>query len=147
MLKEARYKCWGWPFSGFPEFNKVVYVIVGSCCYFSGIERKKRTSTINAAESIIEAIAKQERIPMKEFRFFDLQTHRGYDKRPGEYEFDELILEENAQGKQEGKINSVKIGGEKALIITQDTQGFIVVSWRPSKCSSEILDIFREHID
>lgn len=61
MLKEAKYRCWGFGRDPiFPEYNKVVYTIVEDWCVFSGIELKLKTSTINAAESIIKAISDQE---------------------------------------------------------------------------------------
>lgn len=93
MLKNAQYPCWGFSntalFVGlgmqdpatatvFPEFNKVVYAMLGDHCYFSGTERELCTSTITAAESIIEAIAKQEGVDPLLVHWFDLQTYEGY---------------------------------------------------------------------
>lgn len=146
MLKQAEYECWGWGVPGMPRYNKVVYVIMENCCYFSGIEREKRTSTINAAESIIKSIAQQEGVSPMSFRYFDLQTHRGYDKLPGEYQLDELILEKDPRGERKGGTEEIEIEGEKVLLITGDSYGFTIGSWRPTECPPDILEIFKEYI-
>ena len=80
MLKEVKYPCFGFPLEGFPKEHRVVYLIKGNLCYFSGIEIG--TSTINAAEYIISKICAQEKINPIHFRFFDIQTHLGYETKP-----------------------------------------------------------------
>lgn len=119
-MEEAAYPCWGAGFGPmFPEFNRVVYAIVGDCCYFSGIEKKLRTSTINAAESIIMAICKQEGVFPNRLRWFDLQTHHGYDsKQPGGFELDEVVFKHDSK-----------------------------VYWIPTLCPPDIFLLFREYID
>ena len=118
MLKEARYKCWGHG-PEFPEFNVVKYLIISDHCYFTGIERKKRTSTINAAREIVQAIADQEGVPLRSLRFFDLQTHQGYNKRLGEYALDEVVIPDEFQSG---------------------------VRWYPADCTSEVQTAFQGYI-
>ena len=131
----------------FPEYNKVVYAILGNCCYFSGIERQYRTSTINAAASIVQSIAEQECIPIAALRWFDLQTYRGYEKRPGEYELDELAIGPTSNLQPtEGGITEFEVEGGQAILITQDTEDFRVTGWQPTQCPPEILELFRECI-
>ncbi len=85
-----------------PEFGTVFYAILGNSCYFSGINRtggpRSATSTINAAEDIITAIAKQEGIPAKKLQFFDLQTQEGYQKLAGVFELDKVVFEVTDDG-------------------------------------------------
>jgi len=96
----------------------VVYTIVGNRCYFSGIECELRTSTINAAESIMQAISEQEGVPVNRLRWFDLQTHRGYGgKRPGEFKINELAIRADPAGARRGSTRKTKIGGEMAIVI------------------------------
>ncbi|GEM_PF-3137247 len=94
MLKTSYYDNWGYPIVG-PEFTKVVYALMGQDCYFSGAPREVSlgTSTINAAESVIEGIVEREKVSFDDFTFFDLQTYRAYsDKFSGFYTLDELVL-------------------------------------------------------
>ena len=121
-LKEVKYPCWGYGFEDFPRFNKAVYVIKGNSCYFSGIEKKKSTSTINAAEEIVKAIVTQENVSVHVLCYFDIQTYKGYHKFPGEYEVDELIISPE--------------GGK----------GFHVSSWDPTVLPDNICDLFQEYI-
>ena len=66
----------------------VVYYVEGDQCVFCGFSNMS-TSTINAAEAIILAIAKQENIDPKSLTFYDLQTYKTFsDKEPGEFELD-----------------------------------------------------------
>lgn len=116
MLKKAAYQscesedCW------------VVYLIVGDCCYFSGIQRTM-ASTINAAEEVILAITEQEHVPIRSLRYFDLQTHEGYgSKLPGAYEINEL------------------------KVLLDDRLEPHVVSWMIADLPPEIFEAFREHI-
>lgn len=157
MLKEARYKCWGFVTAKvvpgaedlkFPEFNRVVYVIIGDCCYFSGIERRLRTSTVNAAESIVKAISEQEEVAIERLRWFDLQTRRGYQwYAPGKYELQELLIGPSGDlTPQEGGIAEVEIAGETAIVVTPDEEDFVVTGWRDAPCPPEVLELFREYI-
>lgn len=117
VLKEIQYKNLGGPEFG---YAKVVYTIfLGNQCVFSGITPGPgRTSTINAAETIIAAIAQQEGCEVDEFRFYDLQTKSGYEqKKPGEYEFDALRIED---GHVEG--------------------------WQSTECPEHVLEAFRQYI-
>ncbi len=91
-LKKARYENFG----GGNKYAEVAYEIFGDRCVFCGITPPhKRTSTINAAESILQAIADQEGVPVTNLRFFDLQTQMGYNMAPGLFEFDELVFTVN----------------------------------------------------
>lgn len=89
----------------------------GYKCVFSGVSGNGK-STINAAEGIIKAIAETEKVPLK---FYDLQTHKGYDYfKPGEYSFDLLIITNQ-----------------------NDPE---VVRWVPERLFREALEVFKEHI-
>jgi hypothetical protein len=122
MLRQAQYRCNGWGLEGMPEFNKVIYLIKDRQCYISGIESEKRTATINAAEDIVMAIAKKEKFDFLNYRFYDLQTQKGYDYfLPGQFQFDELRL-------------------------VKDIHGLRVDAWIKSELPKEIFAIFRVHI-
>jgi hypothetical protein len=144
MLKETKYRCWGYPFPGCPEFHKVVYAIIGNVCYFSGTERG--TSTINAAESIIKEICTQENVPIKNLRFVDIQTHLGYRKPSGVYMVNELTIKLRPGTKRKGGIEQIEIGGEKGLLITGDQEGFEVTSWAKTPFPVDVLELFRPYI-
>lgn len=106
----------------YPNFGKgrsyVDYQIFdGQRCIFSGVT-DGGTSTINAAERIIKAIAEAEKVPLE---FYDLQTQKGYSYyRPGEYSLDLLIL-------KDGRLDSV-------------------IAWRPENLPPEVLKAFKNHI-
>jgi len=98
VLKEARYGCWAAGLDGFPEQNKVLYIFVGNACYFTGVEREMRTSTINAAESIIRSICQLEQVQPFDIHWYDLQTSLGYGGagsrwHPGTFVLSELMVE------------------------------------------------------
>jgi hypothetical protein len=124
LVKHIQYKRWEFA----KNSNKVAYAIVGKNCYFTGTEKENRMSTINAAEYIIKAITEQEKISVKDYRFFDLQTHRGYSKAQGVFELDELILDFSKKS-------------------TCDSSNFVVSMWMPAKCSDEVRKIFQEYIN
>jgi hypothetical protein len=107
-----------------PEFNEVLYLIEDNCCFFSGIGTENRTSTINAAESIIQSIADQENVHIQTFRWFDLQTHLGYDKASGDYEMDELLVE----------------------IDRERPEGFTVTQWKHTECPPDVSEAFKDQI-
>jgi len=116
-LKEIKYKNLGGPETG---YAKVVYTIfLGNQCVFSGVRLGDFwTSTINAAEIIITAIAQQEGCEVDELHFYYLQTKSGYDaKKPGQYEFDKLRIKD---GHVEG--------------------------WQSTECPEHVLEVFRHHI-
>ena len=79
--------------------GEVVYQLFGDDCVFSGISGHTATSTINAVEAIIEAIAKGEKIHPRMLNFFDLQTHNGYTKKLGELEYDHIKFSTKKGGK------------------------------------------------
>ena len=148
-LQEAHYRCWGYGSDpGFPEYNKVAYIIIGDCCYFSGVEKEMRTSTINAAESIIEAISHQENILAIALRWFDLLTYRGYNNKPGEYELKELKIGPSKDLTSKGwRLGLLEVNGEEALIYTEAEQDFVIASWNDvALCPNEVLEIFRDYI-
>jgi hypothetical protein len=98
-MTEARLKR-----AEYPNFGKgmgqVAYVRIGASgnqIIFSGVT-DKTTSTVNAAERIIQSISLAEQIEdPKRIVWCDLQTQRGYSYfRPGEYEFNHLVLHGNA---------------------------------------------------
>jgi len=120
-LKRIRYKNSGGPSFGYAQ---VVYVIInGNQCIFSGITPgPARTSTINAAEDIIMAIAEAEGVEAENLQFFDLQTGTGYEKKPKEYEFDKLLVVYDEKGKP------------------------FVRGWADSECPRSILEAFSKFI-
>lgn len=104
-----------------------MYVIIDNKCYFSGAKNELFTSTINAAESIITAIAKQEGVSVWTLEWFDLQTHCGYSsKQPGQFELDQVVLTENLRGTH--------------------IYDFFVKEWDPVSCPDEIRTLFKEYI-
>ncbi|MDP1689031.1 MAG: hypothetical protein Q8L47_02785 [bacterium] len=108
------------------NYNKVAYIIIDGCCYYSGIDSMMDRSTVNSAEDIIESISAQEGISYKELRWFDLQTYRGYiSKKPGECELDELILSDLPSNR------------------TKRESKYYVKSFEPRECPLEILESFK----
>lgn len=77
-------------------FGEVLYLLDGQNVYFAGVSGPEYTSTINAAESVVAAICQAEKINWITRRFFDIQTHRGYQHRPGWYIVDELHFDVEA---------------------------------------------------
>lgn len=147
-LKEAEYPCWGVGFSGMPPHNKVAYIRMNDWVVFSGIELERRTSTINAAESIIEAIVEQEKIDIMSHRWFDLQTHRGYHSiYPGKFQFKELELTINPRGERAPESTQTELEGEKFIIIdSAGERDFSVARWNEISCPENIHDLFQECI-
>ncbi|MFH1427352.1 MAG: WG repeat-containing protein [Patescibacteria group bacterium] len=153
MLKEAKYRCWGYPIEGFPEFHRIAYVIVGNRCYFSGLERG--TSTINAAEDVIVSIAKQEGVNFFDLRYFDIQTHKGYRKFPGEYKVNELKYEICREATEQERIEEIEERFGCKVIQSYGTgprtveECKIVPSvtvWVKAFLPADILELFKEHI-
>ena len=116
-LKEAPYVTNG-------RVGRVVYAIEGSRCVFCGISGRDASSTINAAEEIVEAIVRLDGVDPKTMVFYDLQTTSGYpNKVPGDYDFDRLDVE-------------VAGGGQR----------IIVNDWTPDDCPEDILRKFAKHL-
>ncbi len=87
MLNQILY---GW---GDGKSGVAVYAIDGSRCIFSGINWPA-TSTINAAEEIVQQIAQTAGLDSLEMTFFDLRTSWGYpDLKIGGHQFLRLHLE------------------------------------------------------
>ncbi len=86
-LKEVDYPGFT-PASG----GRVAYVVVGNQVYFSGLTPPQQsTSTINAAESIIQAICRAADLDWRACEFYDIQTHWGYSQRAaGQWVIDQL---------------------------------------------------------
>jgi hypothetical protein len=100
VLKRVRYTNGIAP--GCTGEGVVSYVVRGSECTFSGIT-PEFTSTINAAEYIIRAIAAAERFDPRVMTFFDLITQRGYPSmKGGEYEYKRLKVDYNGQSRGRG---------------------------------------------
>lgn len=74
-----------------PEFNgKVIYLLDAYTIYFCGITPHS-TSTINAAERVIQAIANDLGINYLDYEFIDIQTWHQYgSKKRGEFDADQL---------------------------------------------------------
>lgn len=106
--------------------GEVAYVVFpdGTCVFtyfrlaWAGIDGIIRaTSSINAVEEIVQAICRQEGMSLQELVFHDLQTCLGYIKKEGEFEFD--------------RIKFSAVDG---------------VSWRPMRCSQEVIELFGDYI-
>lgn len=92
LLKKAHYVNPNLAHKDDPKQLEILYVIVGKSCYFSGTSQD--CYTVSLAETIIETIARQERVRPEALRYFDFQTHLSGDRRhPGEYHVEELSLE------------------------------------------------------
>lgn len=83
--------------------GRVAYSLFGKRCVFSGMtDTDMGGNTINSAEAVIEAILKNEGVPLEQFAaytFFDLQTPMGYgDYSSGPYCFNRLTLQTEAGG-------------------------------------------------
>ncbi|OGY79117.1 MAG: hypothetical protein A3B74_01460 [Candidatus Kerfeldbacteria bacterium RIFCSPHIGHO2_02_FULL_42_14] len=74
---------------------------IAYACFQEGIGFPKKTcvfsgttmdcgSTINNVEAIVSAICKEAQIRPEDYGFYDLQTHRGYQKPSGVFEFDRV---------------------------------------------------------
>lgn len=87
LLQEVNYAGFT-PVSG----GKVAYTVVSDKVYFSGLTSPlQSTSTINATESVIQAICQAAGLDWTTCEFYDIQTHRGYPQRiPGEWVIDKL---------------------------------------------------------
>lgn len=99
--------------------GEVNYVVNDGVCIFSGITPSDEAmSTINAAESIIKAIASKEGIEPVDTAFFDLVTGRSYSHLEGDaHEF-------------------------KRLQMTYDENGPHVTAWEDVVCPPETLRLF-----
>lgn len=107
----------------------VAYAIFGNRCVFTADYDACYGSSINFAEGIIAAIAAQEQVPIRSLRFFDLQTHIGYEsKKPGTFEYDEIIF-------------TVYEGIRQSWGRKLDVE-----SWLPSECPQEVQEFFAEQI-
>jgi len=100
--------------------GRVMYLIKGRRCIFSGQSSfEEHTSTHNAAEHVILAIAQAEQIDPKSITFYDLQTEKIHTDLTGKpFRFLQLTL-------------AFPKGG-----------GFKVESWTEDSCSPEILREF-----
>lgn len=81
--------------------GQVAYVRLGDTVYFTGLMGPdKATSTINAAEDVIRAISAAEQCSWQQLTFYDVETHRGYYKRPtGSYIINRLEVESGQKGR------------------------------------------------
>ena len=149
MLKETFYE----DLSHLSKTTKVVYIIVDGCCYFSGIETG--TSTINAAENVIQAIAEQEGVSVDSLRYFDIQTRLGgYEREEGCFEINELDFamgrERTRQediamiGRRFGKV--LKYGGKAPGTVQECKIIPTVTGWKSAVLPEEILEEFRPYI-
>ena len=94
-------------------------------CVFSGIGLD-RTSSINAAEIIVDAICTKEGIVCEEYSFCDLQTHLGYRQPSGYYEFSMLEFD---RGKKRYSHGTLLACGT-------------VVNWQPLECPLIVFQAF-----
>ncbi len=127
-LKTVQYEgCYMTEESG--PLHKVVYALYDDSIVFSGlhgIHEAPVTSTINAAESVIDSILAQEHLVWHESqRYFDLLTHRGYPQYPsGFIRYTQLVLRK-----------------------VDRPPGFFVSHWHNDvPCPDHVLKDFAEHI-
>lgn len=72
------------------KYNPVTYIVFGNQVVFMGMT-SDCTSTINAAEEIVNAIIEKEHLDPCAVTFYDLQTHMGYKHiKQGKFIIDEL---------------------------------------------------------
>lgn len=137
----------------YPNFwvgtSRLVYAVFdGARCVFSGLTRGgTSTSTINAAERIIELIAQREEINPYGHRWFDLQTNKGYGgghdcPHLGEFEFDELVFTPN---KHRGLTETVGEDGQPVTILGTP-EAIHVTDWHMVPCPPEVIAAFAVHI-
>jgi hypothetical protein len=73
--------------------GRVAYLVADDQVIFSGLTLpSESTSTINAAENIVEAICETEGLNWRSVTFYDIRTHRGYHKPAGFCEVNKLNL-------------------------------------------------------
>ena len=116
MLKETRYA--NGIAQGCVKGGVVKYMVQHKNCIFSGVTSSREfTSTVNAAEYVIQAIAEAEGLDPREIRFFDLCTRLGYPSQEASHEFMQLTVQyEGAQPH--------------------------VIGWEPTPCSPQTLQLF-----
>lgn len=154
MLKRSKYPNDGHLVdSSLPEFNEVAYLIVQKKCYFTGLSRG--ASTINNAERIIVAIAKQEEVLFVNFRYFDIQTYKGYHRYfPGEYEVNELIFDVAREMTETEVYEQLNIDKESGYEVLGDWKQTIeeceyipsVSRWKSAFLSADVLKSFKQYI-
>jgi hypothetical protein len=107
----------------------VIYIIIGGDCIFSGnTSHKMHTkSTVQAAEAVITAIARQEGADVNQFTFFDLKTQRSYRREPGQYSFSRISF------------NAIQAGYPLEIQLRD-------ITWKQVDCPEEVLSLFAEHI-
>ncbi len=102
--------------------NPVTYIRFGDQIVFMGMT-SNCTSTINAAEEIVNEIAKREGVHPSTVTFYDLQTRQGYSHiRSGDFVIDELVCQIE---------NGVVVG---------------ILEWREGHCEYEALRYFQGFI-
>ena len=89
------------------HLHEVEYIVYGNSVVFSGLHNGKegaRTSTINAAESVVMAIAEAEGIDPRHYTFFDLQTFTSYARyQRGDFTYNQLTIDWRESG-QPGQV-------------------------------------------
>ena len=125
-LKEVEYP----GFRPLRRKGRVAYIIVDAKVFFSGLTHfTEATSTINDAEGVVKAICQAEGLDWQKCQFYDIQTHQGYKKSPGEYCVDRL------------KVVSRQERGSEVLRVK---------AWHPIKpeeISPDVLELFKPLID
>lgn len=136
----------------YPNFHvgtsKVVYVVFPDRrVVFSGITCDG-TSTINAAEIIIQEICRHAEINPYAYHWFDLQTCRGYGvnrtscPHPGEFEFEELNFRPNPNP---GLTEQINDHGQPYTLLNS-SEAYHVHTWSTVVCPSDVVELFRDVI-
>ncbi len=130
MIKFAPYRCWGWGQRDYPQHNWVAYFMINDVCIFSGIDRTKRTSTVNAAEDIIENISNNEIIHWSQRKWFDLLGPWGYPfQRAGEYKLALLELAYTDISRSGRSEHDILRDGESIYVVARHAREVCVKDW------------------
>ncbi len=149
-MKLVPYKCFGWGYGNFPQYNWVAYLVLDHHCIFSGVQRQKRTSTVSAASEIIENIAAQEHTHWSALQWFDLHTHWGYPHlMPTEYRMAALCTAYANSGKRPRSEKRVVFIQSRVYVIVHEALEVKVedCGWALNRPDFKpIFDVFRGYI-
>ena len=144
-LQETQYCCRGLELE---RVSKVVYVICDHAVYFSGVEcLDELADTIGSVSRVIEAIAKQEQFDATAYRWFDVQTHRGYPDVPaGQSRCYKLTVQISPVSGC--VINRIFVVNSDGFIREEVIMGdyFWIASWVPRNLPKDLEPVFAEYI-
>lgn len=120
------------------EYSRVLYSFVSGRCVFTSVTPPPTTTTINAAEWIIEAICAQEKIMPDSVIFCDLQTKIAYGNLSdfqsqsfSRFQYDEITLECGPRF----PMRPMHVPGAPSFEITK-------LLWKAAPCPGEVVRTF-----